>query len=127
MHRGFEPKILQKCLDETVPDDITSILESLARLLDGLPVEAMVFVIIDGVEHFNRPAERRAGLREVCSQLVQMFREQRGAKMKLLFTSTQKAVMLEELGLIMDDEIVNIPKSPPLRGQPNERNMSIEL
>lgn len=87
----------------------------------------MVFVIIDGVEHFNRPDERRAGLREVCSQLVQMFREQRGAKVKLLFTSTQKAVMLEELGLIMDDEIVNIPKSPPSRGQPNERNMSIEL
>lgn len=87
----------------------------------------MVFVIIDGVEHFSRPDERRAGLGEVCSQLVQLFREQRGAKVKLLFTSTQKAVMLEELGLLMDDEIVNIPKSPPPGGQPNERNISIEL
>ncbi|KAI7783714.1 hypothetical protein LA080_011423 [Diaporthe eres] len=127
MHRSFKPKLLQKCLDETKPYNITSIFESLARLLDGLPPEAMVFVIIDGIEHFTRPDERRIGLREVCSQLLQVFREQRVAKVKLLFTSAQKAVMLEALGLIMDDEIVNIPKSPPPRGQPNDRNILIEL
>lgn len=127
MHRSFELKLLQKCLDETEAYNITSILESLARLLDGLPPEAMVFVIIDGIEHFTRPDERRRGLREVCSHLLQVFREQRGAKVKLMFTSAQKAVMLEGLGLIMDDEIVNIPKSPPPRGQPNDRNILIEL
>lgn len=126
-HKGFRPKLLQECLDETVPYDITSILESFARLLNGLPSEAMVYLIVDGIEHFTRPDKRRRQLREVCSQLVQVFREKRGAKVKLSFTSTQKSVMLEELGLLMDDEIVNIPKSPPPRGQPNQRNISIEL
>ncbi|KAG6361144.1 hypothetical protein INS49_009368 [Diaporthe citri] len=126
-HRDFEPNLLQKCLDERLPYNIKPILECLAELLDGLPLEAVVFVIIDGIEHFTRPNKRRRGLREVCFQLIQVFREQRGAKVKLLFTSAQKAVMLEELGLLMDDEIVNIPKSPPPKGQPNQRNMSIEL
>lgn len=126
-HRDFEPDVLQKCLKKTNYDDLGSILNSLERLLDSLPLEAMVFVIIDGVEHFTRPDKRRDGLREIFIQLVHLFREQRGAKVKLLFTSTQKAVMLEELGLIMDDEIVNIPKSPPPRGQPNDRNILIEL
>lgn len=87
----------------------------------------MVFIVIEGVEHFTRPDGRKRGFREVCSQLIQVFREQRRAKVKLLFTCAQRAVMLEELGLIMDDEIVNIPKSPPPRGQPNDRNILIEL
>lgn len=126
-HNDFQPEVLQMCLEKTNHDDLASIFDSLTRLLDILPVETMVFVIIDGVEHFSRPEERRDGLREIFHQLIKIFREQRGAKVKLLFTSTQKAVMLEELGLIMDDEIVNIPKSPPPRGQPNDRNMLIEL
>lgn len=87
----------------------------------------MVFIVIDGVEHFTRTDGRKRVFREVCSQLIQVFREQRGATLKLLFTCSQRAVMLEELGLIMDDEIVNIPKSPPPRGQSNDRNILIEL
>lgn len=102
-------------------------MESLALLLDDLPKEAVVFIIIDGVEHFTRPDGRKSGFREVCSSLIQVFREQRRAKLKLLLTCAQRAVMLEELGLIMADEIVNIPKSPPPRGQPNDRNILIEL
>lgn len=119
--------MLRKCLDETEPYNIMSILESLARLLDELPSEAIVFISIDGVEHFTRPDARRRGLRKLCFRLVDIFREQREAKVKLLFTSAQKAIMLEELGLMMDDEIVNIPKNPPPRGQPSERSISIEL
>lgn len=122
-HSDFEPNLLQKCLDERLPYNIKPILECLAELLDGLPLEAVVFIIIDGIGHFTRPDERRRGLLEVCFQLIQVFREQRGAKVKLLFTSAQKAVMLEELDLIMDDEIVNIPKSPPPRGQPTNPNI----
>lgn len=87
----------------------------------------MVFVIVDSTEHFARPEERRKEFGEVCFQLVQIFREQRGVKVKLLFTSAQKAVMIEELGLIMDDEIVNIPKSPPPRGRPDDRSTLIEF
>lgn len=108
--------MLKKCLDETIPYQITSILRSLAQLLDELPPEAMVFISIDGVEHFARPDARRRGLRELCFQLIHIFREQRRAKVKLLFTSAQKAIMLENLGLIMNDEIVNIAKNPPPRG-----------
>ena len=87
----------------------------------------MVYIIVDGIEHFTRPDERKRELREVLMHLVQLFREQERAKVKLLFTSAQKAVMLEELGLIMDDEIVNIPKSPPPRGRPDDRNTLLEL
>lgn len=121
-HRNFEPQLLQKCLDETVPYDITSIAGSLARLLDGLPPEAMVFIIIDGIEHFTRPDERRRGLVDVFSRLIPVLRKERGAKVKLLCASAQKAVMLEELELFMDDEIVSIPKSPPPRARPDDRH-----
>lgn len=126
-HRDFEPEVLQKCLENTVPDDPGSIFESLARLLNHLPLEAMVFVIIDGVEHFSRPDERKRKLREVFINLVHLFREQRGPKVKLLFTSAQKATMLEGLDLIMDDEIVNIPKSPPPRGWLDDRSTMLAL
>lgn len=126
-HRDFEPKILQRCLEKTKPDDLESILNSLSMILGNLPLEAMVFVIIDGVEHFTRPEERKDGLRDIVIQLVRLFREQQGATVKLLFTSTQTAIVLEELDLIMDDEIVNIPKSPPPRGQASDRNILIEL
>lgn len=78
--------------------------------MNSLPLEAMVYLIVDGTEHFARPDERRREFREVCSQLVQVFREKRGAKVRLLFTSTQKSVILEELGLLMDDEIVDISR-----------------
>lgn len=112
-HRDFESEVLQRCLDKTVPDDPRSVLDSLATLLGHLPREAMVFVVIDGVEHFSRPAERKMRFREVVGRLVHLFREQQGAKVKLLFTSVQEAGVLEDMGLIMDDEIVNVAKSPP--------------
>lgn len=112
-HKDFESEVLQGCLEEIVPDDLESILNSLATLLGRLPLEAIVFVIIDGVEHFSRPDERRIRFCEVVSRLVRLFREQQGAKVKLLFTSAQEAGVLEDMGLIMDDEIVNIAKSPP--------------
>lgn len=121
-HRNFEPQLLQNCLDETVPYDITSIVGSLARLLDGLTPEAMVLIIIDGIEHFARPDERRIRLVDVFSELIPVLRKERGAKVKLLCTSAQKAVILEELDLIMDDEIVTIPKNPPPRGRPDDRH-----
>lgn len=126
-HRDFEPQILQRCLEKTNPDDLESILNSLSMILGNLPSEAMVFVIIDGVEHFTRPEERKDGLREIIIQLVRLYREQQGATVKLLFTSTQTAIVLEELDLVMDDEVVDIPKSPPPRGQANDRNIFIGL
>ncbi|KAL1862672.1 hypothetical protein Daus18300_008470 [Diaporthe australafricana] len=126
-HWDFEPKVLQKCIERTIPDEIESILDSLARLLDHLPSEAMVFVIIDGIEHFTRPDERKSGLREALVRLVGLFREHQGAKMKLLCLSAQKGIMLEGLGLLMDDEIVNIPKSPPPRATPNDSQILLGL
>ncbi|KAK2599646.1 hypothetical protein N8I77_011382 [Diaporthe amygdali] len=122
-HRDFEPNVLQRCLDKTVPYDIGSITESLSRLLNHLQTDAMVFVIIDGIEHFSRPDERKRGFCKVLSQLVRLFREQREAKVKLLFTSAQRGIVLEGLGLLMDDEIVDVPKNPPPRAVPNDQKM----
>lgn len=112
-HREFESEVLQKCLEKTAPDNLGSVLDSMATLLGHLPLEAMVFVVIDGVEHFSRPDERKMKFCELVSRLVHLFRGQQGAKVKLLLTSAQEAGVLEDMGLIMDDEIVNIAKSPP--------------
>lgn len=112
-HREFDAADLRLCLDDTDPNSVGSIFESLGTLLGHLPSRAIVYLVLDGVEHFARPDLRRAEFQDVLVQLVDMFQVQKRAKLKILFTSAQRAVLLDDLDLLADDEIVNIPMSPP--------------
>lgn len=112
-HRGFDAADLRRCLDDTDPKDVGSIIESFGTLLGHLPSRAIVYLVVDSVEHFSRPDPRRAEFQDVLLQLVDLFHLQKRAKLKILFTCTQRGVLLDDLNLLADDEIVNIPMSSP--------------
>lgn len=112
-HRDFGAADLRRCLEETDPNSIESIIRSLGRLLDRLTSKTIVYLVVDGVEHFARPDLRRAQFQDVLVLLADVFRQEREIALKILFTCVQKGVFLERLDLLSDDEIVNIPKSPP--------------
>lgn len=112
-HRDFDDLDLRHCLEGTDAYNVGSILSSLGRLLSHLTLEAIVYLVVDGVEHFARPDARRHQFQDVLLRLVNIFRLHKGAKLKILFTSIQRSVLIERLGLLEDDEIVDIPNSPP--------------
>lgn len=112
-HREFDAADLRRCLDDTDPKNVESIMESLGALLGHLPSRAIVYLVVDGVEHFARPDLRKAEFQDVLIKVVNLFQFQKRAKLKILFTSTQRGVLLDDLNLLADDEIVNIPMSPP--------------
>lgn len=112
-HREFDAADLQRCLDDIDPQNIGSIFESLGTLLGHLSSRSFVYLIVDGVEHFARPDLRRADFQDVLVKLVDLFQRQKRAKLKILLTCAQRGVLLEDLNLLADDEIVNIPMSPP--------------
>lgn len=118
-HRGFHPRDLQRCRNIVRDGDIEATLTALDKMIKRLPSRAMVYLIIDEIERFQTPPERKAGLRDVLTQVVGMFRERHetgslGAKVKVLFSTSNRSVLLEDL--LEDEEIVNIPNNPPPGG-----------
>lgn len=112
-HGEFDAVDLRRCLEDTDPKNVGSIMKSLGTLLAHLSSRAIVYLVVDGVEHFTRPDLRRAEFQDVLVQLVDLFQLQKRAKLKILFTCTQRGVLLEDLDLLAENEIVNIPMSPP--------------
>lgn len=111
--RDFGAADLRRCLDETDPDSAESIVVSLGRLLKPLTPKVIVYIVIDGVEHFARPDLRRDQFQDVVEQLLDLFQRQEEAKLKILLTCAQRSILLEFFDLLADDEIVNIPNVPP--------------
>lgn len=114
-HREFDEADLQRCLDsrELEPDNVGSILASLGRLVGRLPPRTIVYLVLDGIQHFAQPESRRVEFQEVLVQLIEGFHIRKRAKVKMIFTCAQKSVLLEDMSLLADDEIVNIPLMIP--------------
>ncbi|KAK8032281.1 hypothetical protein PG990_002015 [Apiospora arundinis] len=108
---GFSKPALQDCLDCTDPQDIPSICDSLRRLLEELPSDAVVYLVVDGIAHFAAPRERMDGMREVIELLVEAFHAKMSATLKFMFSSPARSAFVEDL--FEEDEILNIPRDPP--------------
>jgi hypothetical protein len=112
-YRGFEARALQACLDRAVPHDVAAICDAFQGLLDELPSNVVVYLVIDGLHSFATPPERRGQMREVVELLVGMYRRQSGAVLKFLFAGPTRSD-LEELFEV--GEIVDLPFNPPPQG-----------
>jgi hypothetical protein len=112
-YRAFEPRALQECLDKAVPHDVAAICEVLQSLLDQLPNNAVVFLVIDGLHSFSNPPERQRQMREVVELLVDIYRKQSRPILKFLFAGPTRS-NLEEL--FEAGEIVDLPLNPPPSG-----------
>jgi hypothetical protein len=112
----FEPTDLEVCLQETNTEDITSICNSLGRLVNLLPISVVIFLVIDGLSFFSTPPGRMKGIREVVVHLVNMYRQQAQATLKILLTSGTRSHFLE--ALFEEGETVNLPLAPVPVGGP---------
>jgi hypothetical protein len=112
-YRHFEPRALQECMDKAVPHDVVAICEAFQDLLDQLPSNAVVFLVIDGLHSFSTPPERQRQMREVVELLVGIYRKQSSPILKFLFAGPTRSNMedLFEVG-----EIVDLPFNPPPQG-----------
>ncbi|KAK8099950.1 hypothetical protein PG999_010324 [Apiospora kogelbergensis] len=110
-YAGFSRAALQDCLDRTDPEDISSICDSLRCLLEELPSEAVVYLVVDGIAYFATPQERMDGMRELMGILVEVFHDNVSATLKFIFSSPARSAFLEDL--FEEDEILNIPRDPP--------------
>ncbi|KAK3317645.1 hypothetical protein B0T19DRAFT_295381 [Cercophora scortea] len=113
-YRGFETADLQECLNSTVPGDVSSICASFGRLVQCLPADVVVFVLIDGVQVFAAPPERRSRTRDVVESLLRVYGLPRDAKFKLLVASPARSKFVEDL--FDEEEMVHIPTDPPPLG-----------
>ncbi|KAK8065169.1 hypothetical protein PG997_011916 [Apiospora hydei] len=110
-YSGFSSTTLQNCLDQTDPENIHSICDSLRFLLEELASDAVVYLVVDGIAHFTAPQERMEGMQEVVELLVEVFRGEVSATLKFIFSSPTRSAFLESL--FEEDEILNIPRDPP--------------
>ncbi|KAI1076434.1 hypothetical protein F5B20DRAFT_572868 [Whalleya microplaca] len=115
-YHEFRSKELRECLDRTDPTNIESISTSFRRLVKRLPSTTVVYLVIDGVSFFTMPPERKRGIRDVISHLVNVYHQQSAATLKFLFTSPTRSNFLEDL--FEEDQIINIPSTPPPMGSP---------
>lgn len=118
-HRGFHPRDLQRCLGSARDGVIEHTLSAFGKMIQRLPSRAMVYLVIDEIECFQMPPERKEGLWDVLAQIVGIFRERRetgslGAKLKILVSTSSRSPVIEDL--LEEEEIVNIPKDPPPGG-----------
>ncbi|KAK3689416.1 hypothetical protein B0T22DRAFT_171754 [Podospora appendiculata] len=114
-YRDFEGADLQECLNSTVPGDVFSICASFGRLVQCLPADVVVFVVIDGIQVFAAPPERRSRSRDVVEALLRVYGSlPRDATFKLLVASPTRSKFVEDL--FEEDELIHIPADPPPLG-----------
>lgn len=131
-HRaGFESADLRACWEQVRrEDDVESTMHAFGRLIDRMETRAMVFVLVDRVEAFQTPPQRRQETGEILQQLVALFRRRErewdgtGPKMKLLVSTSTACHLIQ--GLLREEEVVTIPKTPR-PGGPSDKTMNMTL
>lgn len=108
---NFHATKLQECLEQTDFEDLHSICVSFGRLVKQLPSSVVVFLFIDGVSFFSTPSRRLEEMYEIVGHLVDVYRQQPVATMKMLISSSARTKFLEDL--FEDEEILKLPAAPP--------------
>ncbi|KAI8632381.1 hypothetical protein F5Y19DRAFT_462828 [Xylariaceae sp. FL1651] len=122
-HYGeFQSMELRECLDRTDVGNIQSICASFGHLVNRLPANFVIYLIIEGVSYFNTPPERQRGMRDAIQHIVQIYRQRSEATFKVLFVAPTRCRNVEEL--FEDDEILNAPSNPTPIGGPFLSSMS---
>lgn len=110
----LDPEILQRFSADTTGGDIDSICSMFSHLIGSLGREVIVIMIVDGLRFFAQPKERAHGIEAVVTHLVQVYRREQQAMLKMLFTSPTKSYFVEHL--FDEEEKLEMPRDVPAAG-----------
>ena len=102
-------KVLRNIRDNTAPEHIESICSSIEELVTSLDRQTFVYIVVDGLRSFSQPPERRDGLLELFSSLVELYRKELRATLKILFASPTRTEWVEPM--FGEDERLDIPRN----------------
>ncbi|CEN61860.1 hypothetical protein ASPCAL08508 [Aspergillus calidoustus] len=109
-YRGFLQGELERCLQDVDPRHVVSLCQAFHRLVERLPNDIFLYVVVDGLSFFTDPADRREQTATIIHQLVGLHAESTKATVKLLFTCPTRASFVEDI--FEEEEIVNLPRNP---------------
>ncbi|ORY18243.1 hypothetical protein BCR34DRAFT_596466 [Clohesyomyces aquaticus] len=112
----LDPVLFERCFERIKPGNIKSICSCLESLVLSLESNVFVFLLVDGLQYFAHPLERRERTKELVSRLVAIFRKQPAATLKFLFASPTKSEFVEDL--FANYERVEIARDLPSLGSP---------
>ncbi|KAI1736126.1 hypothetical protein F4680DRAFT_469409 [Xylaria scruposa] len=112
------PDDLQECFENTDPEQGESVADSFQKLLEKLPQDYIVVIVVDGLSFFATPRERQRETRTVVERLVKIWRARPAAMLKLLFASPTHADFVEDL--FESDETLNLPREVRRSGRRQE-------
>jgi hypothetical protein len=103
----LSPAHLLASMSNLNPTEVVSICEAFEKLVETLDEDFRVFIIIDGLQFFAEPANRREKMLEVVKRLLGICKKPQGATMKLLLASPSRSAFVEDM--LDDGEILNLP------------------
>ncbi|KAI0544781.1 hypothetical protein F4679DRAFT_589130 [Xylaria curta] len=118
----FTPDDLLECYENTDPEQWDSVADSFRKLLEKLPANYIVVIVVDGLNFFATPIARKTETRAVVTRLVQIWRARPAAMLKLLFSTPSHAEFVEDL--FDSHEILNLPREVRRPGRPQLRRGS---
>lgn len=125
-YRDFNAADLRECWENMRKRTIEDTMWAFGGLVDCLPAEIMLFLVIDGIETFQTPPQRKQETKKVLQRLVDIFRRHHkfGAIIKFLFSTTTACYLME--GLLNEEEVITVAKTPR-PGGPSDRVMRTML
>ncbi|KAI0188109.1 hypothetical protein EV127DRAFT_409747 [Xylaria flabelliformis] len=119
---GFTPDDLLECYENTDPEQWDSVADSFRKLLEKLPQNYVVVIVVDGLNFFTTPREREIETRAVVRRLIHIWRFRPAAMLKLLFSTPSHAEFVEDL--FESHEILDLPREVRRCGRPQLRRGS---
>lgn len=99
---------------EAAGEDVEELCVVFRDLVNSLPGNVFVVMVVDGISFFERWAREREDMRVVVASLLDLHRQQQTeATLKFLFTSPLRPAFVEDL--FEADEVLNMPRNISLR------------
>ena len=119
----LDPTTLQDFYHRTTGGNIESICSTFDRLVCSLSRRVILVVVVDGIRYFAQPTERANNMKDVVSRMLQTYRNDPAATLKILFTSPTRSDFLEEF--FDDGELLGMPRDVPEAGMESTQRMKV--
>ncbi|KAI0179464.1 hypothetical protein GGR52DRAFT_570350 [Hypoxylon sp. FL1284] len=107
-YNGFDVATLRECLEGMDERDFRSVLDAFGKLINRLPSNVLVSVVIEGLEVFTQPPERGLEMQEAMIRLIAIHAQGSQATLKFLFTHASRINPIRRS--LFQDQVVTIPR-----------------
>ena len=106
-YRDFDSEHLDLASNEVNPGDTDAIMFVFKALVNQLPENVVLYLMIDDLKAFAQPASRKYEMIQVMEKLLELHREGKyNARLKFLFGNSARNIFSD--GLFTEDETLNI-------------------